>query len=332
MSVAYYHELLADQARIRAFKAEIEHVVRPEDVVLEVGTGLGTFALFAAAAGARHVWAVEGEPILHVARAIGRLNGYEDRITWLRGWVPELDIPEPADVLIFEDFVTPLFDVRTYRLLKAAIAKHLAPGGRMIPSRASVFLAPLSSGSVRARLFPLESVEDRFGIDWSAAEPYLGNLPRQDRLPAETMAGDAMRVYGIEFPHLPGVQEMGGTGTWSIQPGTSICALGFWFDLEMGEGRVVTNRPGNGAGPWGQLVLPLDPPLEVGQDGVFRATVGYDPAPDGDPGWLRWEAESGGEVRRGHEFASSPATLEDFRIPPETSGPGVVTDPETSHV
>ena len=328
MSVAYYHELLADQSRIRAFKAEIENVVGPGDRVLEIGTGLGTFAIFAAAAGARHVWAVDGDPVLHVAKVLGKVNGYQDRITYVRGWVPEVDLPEPADVLIFEDFVTPLLDVRIYRLLKDAIDKYLAPGGRMIPSRASVFLAPVSSRAVRARLFPLETVEDGFGIDWSAAEPYLGNLPRQDRLPREALVGDGMRLYGVDFPDLPSAAELGGTARWKVDPGTSVCALCLWFDLELGEGRVVTNRPGDRAGPWGQLTLPLDPPLPVGGDGILQATVGYDPAPDGDPGWLRWEARSGGEVRRGHEFASSPATLEDF-APPAEAGEAHPGSPET---
>ncbi|NNF27192.1 MAG: class I SAM-dependent methyltransferase, partial [Gemmatimonadetes bacterium] len=307
-------------------------VVGPDDVVLEIGTGLGTFALFAAAAGARHVWAVDGEPILHVAEALGKVNGHQDRITWLRGWVPELEVPEAVDVLIFEDFVTPLFDVRIYRLLKAAIAKYLAPGGRMIPSRATVFLAPLVAQAVRTRLFPLETVDDRFGIDWSPAEPYLGNLPRQERLPVGSLAGEGMRAYGVEFPHLPQVQEMGGTVQWTLEPGTCLGALCLWFDLDMGGGRVVSNRPGNEAGPWGQLVLPLDPPLAVGVDGIVRATVGYDPAPDGNPGWLRWEAASGTESRGGHEFASSPATLQDFAHPAETSDAVATAHPEAPHV
>lgn len=332
MSVAYYHELLADQTRIRAFKAGIEATVQPGDVVLEIGTGLGTFALFAAGAGADHVVAVDGEPILHVAEALARLNGHADRITWLRGWVPDLEIPRKADVLIFEDFVTPLFDVRIYRLLKAAIAKYLAPGGRMVPPRASVFLAPLSSSALRSRLFPLETVEDRFGIDWSAAEPYLGNLPRQDRLPVETLAGDPHALYNVQFPVLPVLQDMGGSATWAVDAGTELHGLALWFDLVMSDGGVVTNRPGDEAGPWGQLILPLDPPLPVAEDGVVHATVGYDPAPDGDPGWLRWEATSGGESRRGHEFASSPATLEDFLPPPETSDADPSTQPETPHV
>ncbi|MDH3222712.1 MAG: class I SAM-dependent methyltransferase [Gemmatimonadota bacterium] len=319
MSIAYYHELLADQTRIRAFQAAIRGAVGPDDVVLEIGTGLGTFALFAAAVGARHVWAVEGEPVIHVARALSRLNGHHDRITWVRGWVPDVEIPEQADVLIYEDFVTPLFDVRIYRMLRQAIARYLAPGGRMIPSGASVFVAPLSSVALRTKLFPLESVKDRFGLEWSPAEAYLGHLPRQDRVSPDMVVGDASVVYEVTFPRLPSLEEMEGTASWTVSRETDVHALALWFDLEPGPGLEVTNRPGDDAGPWGQLVLPLDPPLRVEAGGALTATVGYDPAPDGAPGWLRWEARSGAEVRRGHEFASSPAGLEDFDVQPETS-------------
>ncbi|MGD2175984.1 MAG: 50S ribosomal protein L11 methyltransferase, partial [Candidatus Brocadiaceae bacterium] len=61
-SVKYYRDLLGDRERIEAFRRAIQRAVQPGDRVLDVGTGLGTFAFFAADAGASVVWAVDGDP------------------------------------------------------------------------------------------------------------------------------------------------------------------------------------------------------------------------------------------------------------------------------
>ena len=52
MSVDFYVQILADERRIEGVRAGLAGVVQPGDTVLEVGTGLGTFAFFAARAGA----------------------------------------------------------------------------------------------------------------------------------------------------------------------------------------------------------------------------------------------------------------------------------------
>lgn len=319
MSIGYYHDLLGDQARIRAFEAEIEDRIGADDVVLEVGTGLGTFAQFAARTGAAHVWAVDGNPVVHVAEALVKANGLGQRITCLRGWVPDVAIPTAATVLIFEDFVTPLLDTSTYRLLRDARGKYLAPGASMIPGRATVFVAPLSSTGLRRRLFPLEGVDDRFGLDWGPATEHFRNSPRQQRMPESVLAGTPAVLYEVHFPQLPTVDEMGKTLVWSLEQGRVVHGLGLWFDLDLGAGGTVSNRPGAGAGPWGQVVLPLDPPVAVSESGMLTVSVRWDPTPDGAPGWLAWSAESGRMRVRGHEFAGPPAALEDL-VPDTDAG------------
>ena len=49
--IQYYLGILADSERFEAFDLAIGEAVRPHDVVVDLGCGVGTFAVFAARAG-----------------------------------------------------------------------------------------------------------------------------------------------------------------------------------------------------------------------------------------------------------------------------------------
>ena len=77
--VDYYADLLRDRRRIDAFLQAIAAVVRPGDHVLDVGSGLGTFARAAARAGARRVTAIEADPTAAaLARELGLDSDHHD--------------------------------------------------------------------------------------------------------------------------------------------------------------------------------------------------------------------------------------------------------------
>ena len=59
VALSFHHRLLTDPTRMRAYHRAIADAIGPDDVVLDLGTGSGVLALWAAQAGARHVYAVE---------------------------------------------------------------------------------------------------------------------------------------------------------------------------------------------------------------------------------------------------------------------------------
>ena len=107
----YVFRCLADRQRTLAFKAAIEAVVKPGDVVLDVGTGSGVMSILAAKCGARRVYAVEvGKYLSKVSQQIFCESPFADRITPLRIEARDLDLAmiEKPEVVICEQITTGL--------------------------------------------------------------------------------------------------------------------------------------------------------------------------------------------------------------------------------
>jgi len=312
-SVRYYRDLLGDRERIEAFRRAIGRAVQPGDRVLDVGTGLGTFAFFAAQAGASAVWAVDGDPVVHVAKAIARLNGYDDRVRFVRGWLPDVEIGERVSVVVFEDFFPRLLDARTVRLLRTIREVMATPHARYVPRGARWWAAPVSHEALWAGVVEVPGGEDAYGVDWSASREYIANSPVTIPIPARAVVADPYEVGSVQFAGTMENANVRRPAQWMLPSDTVIHGLAYWFDLDLGEGEWLSNAPGAKPGTWGHLFLPVDPPLVVPAGGMLEATVGVDRTPDDLPSWLRWEVRTGGERRRGHEFAAEPASLGDLR-------------------
>ena len=80
----YYLGLIGAKERITAFQSALRSCVRIGDVVVEIGAGLGTYSFFAARSGARRVYAIEKERVIHVAEALAVRNGLAARLTFLQ--------------------------------------------------------------------------------------------------------------------------------------------------------------------------------------------------------------------------------------------------------
>lgn len=323
MSLEYYLGLLDFRERIESFRRGIEAAVRDGDRVVDLGTGLGTFALFAARAGAGRVWAVDSDPVVHLARTLARENGLEGRIEFVRGRVPDVELPPDIDVVLFEDFPRRFLDDRVFRMLEPFEEGLLSRGGRMVPARARLALAPGrldSGGRDPADAGAGDPSARRYGIDWDAVRPYWANRPRAGIVSRDHLLGAPVSGPSLPLVPVPRASALRIEGRWRMEEPGPLDALVHWFDLETAPHEWLSNRPGTRSAPWGQLLLPVDPPLEVGRGEVVEVDVRRDAFPDGAPGWIAWRVRVGGRERRGHEFAGFPAALEDL-FPEESPAP-----------
>lgn len=107
----YPYLCLVDKKRTEIFRKAIHKAVKPGSIVVDIGSGTGIFALFAAEAGAAKVYAVELEHLLaENLRQTFFISEHKDVIEVIEGNALEVDLPKNVDVVIAELIETGLMD------------------------------------------------------------------------------------------------------------------------------------------------------------------------------------------------------------------------------
>ena len=144
MSIEFHRRMLADRVRHDAFRAALEHAIKPgESTVADIGAGTGVLAFFARELGAREVWLYDPGPALTLAETVAARNG----IAGLH-FVPErsLDVTDPplVDVVVAEVLGNFAYEEGVLETLRDA-RRFLVNGGTLVPHSLAQWVAPVTS-------------------------------------------------------------------------------------------------------------------------------------------------------------------------------------------
>ncbi|MBI3568451.1 MAG: 50S ribosomal protein L11 methyltransferase [Gemmatimonadetes bacterium] len=263
-----YDTMFADPLRTTAVLAAIRAAVRPGDVVVEIGTGTGYFAVAAARAGARHVYAIERDDVAVVAREVVADNGVADRVTVIHGDASTVTLPERGTVLL-EDTrgILPFNDGRI-ALLRDAWARHLVEGARCVIASDELWAAP----SVRPApdgdaLVVLESTVH--GIDRRAVERRLRDQWRRVRLDAGALLGAPARLLTLDVATVVDADAEARVA-WTAGRDGTLDGIAVWFDAALAGGGRLSNAPAAPRLLYGQAYFPLTHPVPVRAGDTIR--------------------------------------------------------------
>lgn len=229
---------VSDPVRVDAFQQALAACVRPGDVVVDLGCGTGLLGLLACRAGARHVYALETNGMIEVARAIARANGLADRFTFINEHSADVELPEPADVLVGDLIGNMGFEMGLFGLYRDAV-RFMKPEGRMIPRSISLYVAPVSAADI------FEDVrfwqDPRYGIDLGPVTRWAVNTGYPRRVERSALLGDDA-VAG-EFDPRSEHPMLRLHGSVRIARDASMHGLAGWFDAELAPAVRLTNSP-----------------------------------------------------------------------------------------
>lgn len=182
-SASIHVAMLNDRVRTSSFLVGIQEVVRPGDIVIDLGTGTGILAIAAAHAGAQHVYAIEASGIGKLAKAIFEANGLADRITLIEGWPTRITLPKYADVLISEIIGNEPLGERVLETTMDVLKRLLKPNARLIPNKVKIFGLPttIPHDELMKYTFKAETLnnwQSWYGVDFSPLKEIVRNSPQ----------------------------------------------------------------------------------------------------------------------------------------------------------
>lgn len=265
--------MLQDEVRNRAFKEAIFRNVKTGDVVIDLGTGTGILAIWAAQAGAKKVYAIEETDVADVAEAVIRDNGFQNIITVLKANSSEVTLPEPADVLVAEVVGHFLFEEGIVEAVASAREALLKPGATIIPAGAKAFLAP---AELDERFDEITFWETWQNPTLAVVRSRAANTAYVAAVAGKHLLAEPAEAFDVDFTRI----ESGFLET-SVEFDFHRCgrldAFAGWFELDLGANFFLSTSPSGERTHWQQCIFPLERAINVKPGDKLKLTFAIEP-------------------------------------------------------
>jgi len=232
--------------------------------VVDVGAGVGVLSIYAAQAGARRVYAIERAVPRPQLQAVLQENGVADRVSVLHADSRQVELPEPADVLLAE------IGLDEEALLDAR-RRFLRPEGIALPERVTFCMAPVHAPGAYERLVDFWQ-GPRCSIQLSAMRRFAVNQVHRTSLEGVSLLADpavvlTTRPATIEAPFCSG------TARFTLRSGGVVHGFAGWHRIELASDLAYDNAPPAPAGGWAHNFFPFDRPWSGAEDSELELSV-----------------------------------------------------------
>lgn len=245
----HHRLMLQDALRMNAYREAIAARVKPGMRVMDLGTGTGILAMWAAQAGA-DVVAVEPHAVVEVAKRIARDNGLAEKIQFVRGDAKAVALDTPVDLVITECMGN-FFVTDEMQPVLRDLPRHMRAGATTVPRRIALHLAAATLPLWKEIKFWDEPIG---GFDFSAAHDFARQAAYVIHCEPELVATETALV--ADFPLVEAPDAFVLEATLKVTKKVHLHALVGWFDADLADGIVLSTRPGQRT-HWGQMAFAL---------------------------------------------------------------------------
>jgi len=263
-----HEEMLKDEVRTFSYRKAImnnKHLFKGK-VVLDVGCGTSILSLFAAKAGAKHVYGVDMAGIITQAKQIVKDNGFADKVTLIQGKIEEIELPvKEVDIIISEWMGYFLLYESMLDTVIFARDKWLAPNGIIMPDKAAIHVCAIEDQEYRDD--KINFWDDVYGFDMSCIKESALIEPLVDVCNPKQIISSTARILDIDL-YTVTCEELDFKNDWTIQFNQNdYChALVAYFTIEFSKTHTnirFSTGPRSRYTHWKQTVFYLDDPVTV---------------------------------------------------------------------
>lgn len=269
MELLEWHRcLLSDTRGQEQFRAGLRRVIRPGDVVLDIGCGTGIHSLFALEAGAARVISIESGPVAEVAREIFRENGVADRVCLIEQDISSVAPPERVDIVVSHR--GPETAIALAPMLKE---QWLKPGARLVPFGFRAFSAPVESSKIERHLEFWRGSPLGFSMASGAAK--AANSRIVARLKSKDLIANAGLLLKINYLKASAIT---GQLEYVARRDGGLNGFAFWYEFQFADAVSLDTAPDCDLdlGIWPSFLLPIGATVDVKRDDkitlLFRAS------------------------------------------------------------
>ncbi len=283
-----HRQFIGDRPRVDALERAIAAVVGPGDVVIDLASGTGILGLLACRAGASRVYCIESGGIIGLARDLARANGFEDRMQFVFAHSSHARLPERADVLISDQIGQFGFEAGLVQTVADVRTRLLKPGGRIIPERVTMYLAPVETPALRDGLAFWAG--GPVGFSFGPAREIAVNSGHRFRIEPDQLLGPGVPGATIELQTVTDTPFDCRASLTSSRDGM-LDGIGGWFAADLAGGIAMTNAPGDvNRIDRRNVVFPIDQPVPLRAGDAVHVSMRIRPSDL----LVKWTVEAGG--------------------------------------
>jgi hypothetical protein len=244
---------ISDARRLDCFKKAVGKIIRPGDLVADVGCGFGVLGLLCLRAGAAKVWGIDRTGAIDVARESMARAGLGDRYLCIHETSQRVVLPELVDVVICDHLGYFGIDYGILSIIGDARRRFLKPGGRIVPSGMNLMLGAVRSPNCRSKadVYPISP-------EYSWLRQYTVNTMHAVQVKGDDLVSTPATLGAIDLSVESPDYLSFATELSIVREGT-IDGLVGWFECELAEDVKMSNSPfADNAIARAQVFLPID--------------------------------------------------------------------------